>query len=83
MTYLSQKLTNQPLKLIEARTMAGEIRDKAEIPHCAKKCGSAQGVMGSCQKNTRVALKGLPLAKSGTVHASTSKSDSNGLRLLE
>lgn len=26
MTYLSQKLTNQPLKMIEARTMAGEIQ---------------------------------------------------------
>lgn len=67
--------TDSDFKMHSPKKGSRDLRDMADywvgknlenltVPKCKE---NAQKMTGSCQKDTRISLKGLPLAQSGTI----------------
>lgn len=48
-----------------SRVSTGKVKDKPGIFYCSRQKGNTQKMMGTCQKETEVNLKSIPIGQSG------------------
>lgn len=53
--------------MADSRARTGKVPDELEISYCARKQGSAQSLMGTCQMVIETSLNVVPLVTSETI----------------